>query len=241
MNSVRLTSSRPARPRTPPPQRVDVAGVRRDQIIEAAARIIATKGIQDLSLRAIEDETGMSRGQLTYYFKFKEDILLAVFDRMVRRMRERVGTPEDPCAGAGPDADGWDLIRALMTRIIGQPVPSDFAQLQYTFLAQTGHRDDFRERLASLYEDWRSDMAGGLAALNPPPAADPRLLASLVQAILHGVVMQLQADPTAFDRTQMLDLCLSILGGVLGRRNPGKRAKGGRSAANHVAEGRTGA
>jgi AcrR family transcriptional regulator len=216
---------------------VDVAGVRREQVVEAAARIIATQGIQDLSLSAIEAETGMSRGQLTYYFPFKEDILLAVFDRMVRRMRERVGTADDPCHGIEPEPDAWAFIRTLVTNIVTQPVPTDFTQLQYTFLAQTGHREDFRERIASLYEEWRSHMASGLAALEPPPAADPRLLASLVQAILHGVVMQLQADPNAFDRTRMLDLCLSFLAHALENPASAKRPKAGQSPSNHTREG----
>ena len=61
---------------------------------DEAAGVIAEQGIQNLSLSEIESRTGMSRGQLTYYFKAKEDILLAVFDRMVRRMRER------PCQAA---------------------------------------------------------------------------------------------------------------------------------------------
>lgn len=200
------------------PPRIDVAGVRRTQIVDAAARIIAGRGIQNLSLSAIEAETGMSRGQLTYYFKAKEDILLAVFDRMVRRMRERVGTADDPCRP--PGADAWARIRALLTTVLGQPVPADFTQLQYTFLAQTGHRDDFRERLASLYEEWRSHMAADLAGSEPLPAGDPRLAASLVQALIHGLVMQLQADPAAFDRTAMLELCLSVLDQMLNRPKP---------------------
>jgi len=191
--------------------------VRREQIVEAAARIIATQGIQNLSLSAIEAATGMSRGQLTYYFKAKEDILLAVFDRMVQRMRERVGSGDDPCRGIDPRTDAWEFVQTLMTNIISQPVPNDFTQLQYTFLAQTGHRTDFQQRLASLYEEWRTHMAAGLAALEPQPSADPRLLATLVQAMIHGLVMQLQADATAFDRTRILELCLSMLSQVVGR------------------------
>ncbi len=217
-------SSRRNGRKTAPPPRVDVARVRRDQIVEAAARIIATQGIQNLSLSAIEAETGMSRGQLTYYFKAKEDILLAVFDRTVRRMRERVGTADDPCHGAEQDLDAWALTQALLANILGRPVPTEFAQLQYTFLAQTGHREDFRERLALLYEEWRSHLAAGLDHLSPRPAGDPRLLASLVQALIHGLVMQMQADPAAFDRTRMLELCLSVLSQVLNRPKPGPPA-----------------
>ena len=196
------------------PPRVDVASVRREQIIEAAAQIIATQGIQHLSLSAIESETGMSRGQLTYYFKAKEEILLAVFDRTVRRMRDRVHGANAPCGPSGTP-DVWRLIRQLLTVVLEQPIESDFARLQYTFLAQPGPRDEFRKRLTSLYEEWRSNMAAGISRLNPPPYVDPRLLASLVQAMIHGLVMQLQADPAAFDRTGMLALCVRVLGDVL--------------------------
>jgi AcrR family transcriptional regulator len=210
--------------RPPKPPRIDVAAIRREQIVEAAAGVIAEQGIQNLSLSEIESRTGMSRGQLTYYFKAKEDILLAVFDRMVRRMRERVQSADHPCHAAGPDADAWQMTRGLLTTVLSQPVPADFTQLQFTFLAQTGHRDDFRQRLASLYEDWRAHMAGGMADLTPPVGADPRLLASLVQAVVHGLVMQLVADPAAFDRTRMLDLCVAVLGGALNRTADGPAA-----------------
>src|SRR5579871_4205070 len=64
----------------------DIAQLRRDQIMDAAEAIIAGQGIHRLSLGNIEERAGMSRGQLTYYFPTKESILLAVFDRMLRRM-----------------------------------------------------------------------------------------------------------------------------------------------------------
>ncbi|HLJ98002.1 MAG TPA: TetR/AcrR family transcriptional regulator, partial [Gemmataceae bacterium] len=83
-------------------QRIDIAKIRRDQIVEAAAAVIAEQGLQNLSLSEIEKKAGMSRGQLTYYFPAKEDILLAVFDRLVMLMTQRVGTP----AGQGCDQQG---------------------------------------------------------------------------------------------------------------------------------------
>jgi AcrR family transcriptional regulator len=52
--------------------RIDVASVRREQVVEAAVAVIAEQGIQNLSLSAIEQKAGMSRGQLTYYFPTKE-------------------------------------------------------------------------------------------------------------------------------------------------------------------------
>src|SRR5262245_66096898 len=73
--------------------RIDIASIRRDQIIEAAIAIIAEQGLHNLSLSEIEKRAGMSRGQLTYYFPTKEEILLAVFDRLLQLMYQRLGRP----------------------------------------------------------------------------------------------------------------------------------------------------
>ena len=59
----------------------------------AAVAVIAEQGLQNLSLSEIETKAGMSRGQLTYYFPTKEAILLAVFDRLVSLMVQRIGKP----------------------------------------------------------------------------------------------------------------------------------------------------
>jgi AcrR family transcriptional regulator len=208
--------------------RIDIAGIRREQIIEAATAIIAQQGLQNLSLSEIEKKAGMSRGQLTYYFPAKEDILLAVFDRLVVLMYERIGRP----AGHTCDQDsGWQWIEHLLDRLLGSPpVGPDFACLQYTFLSQISHREDFRRRLATLYETWRNNMAQGLSAdmAHRPAArrASPRALATLVQAILHGLSMQRAADPNAFDREEMLELCLDVLSTYLWNQpGPGKKSE----------------
>ena len=202
--------------------RIDIASVRRTQIVEAAVAVITEQGLQNLSLSEIEAKAGMSRGQLTYYFRTKEEILLAVFDYLVMLIHLRIGTPEGkPCNHE--DVQGaWPWIAHLFTALLAHPpVSPEFSCLQYTFLAQIAHREDFRQRLAMLYETWRSNMAQGFpedrkrgrTRRNVPP----RTMASLVQAILHGLTMQLAADPEAFDRHDMLNLCLDMLSSYLGR------------------------
>ena len=73
--------------------RVTIAEIRRTEIVDAAAAVIAEQGIQHLSLSEIEAKVGMSRGQLTYYYKTKEEILLAVFDRLLAMMCRRHDQP----------------------------------------------------------------------------------------------------------------------------------------------------
>jgi AcrR family transcriptional regulator len=222
--------------------RVDVGRVRREQIVEAAVAVIAEQGLPSLSLSEIEKRAGMSRGQLTYYFPAKEDILLAVFDRLLLMMHERVQAAHgDPCEHGGT---AWERLEQFLRWVLLQPpsVP-EFHALHYTFLSQIGHREDFRRRLAQLYEDWRAHMAAGFAKdLVPggeqnagggvrPPAVSPRTVASFVQALLHGLAMQRAADPGAYDRQEMLELCLDLLGTYF-RRDRGRQADGDPAGAN---------
>src|SRR5712691_3215347 len=99
--------------------RIDIASVRRTQIVEAAVAVITEQGLQNLSLSEIEKRAGMSRGQLTYYFKTKEEILLAVFDRLLERMCQQHAGPQadDPSAWL----PGWDeMVRSILEAILAQ-------------------------------------------------------------------------------------------------------------------------
>src|SRR5947209_2913295 len=145
--------------------RIDIASIRKEQIVEAAVAVIAEKGLPHLSLSEIETKAGMSRGQLTYYFKAKEDILLAVFDHVLQLMYQRLGRPPGVDDGPGCTPSGWELTGYLLEAMLTKPPLSpEFHCLQYTFLSQISHREDFRQRLATLYEEWRSGMSKGLAA-----------------------------------------------------------------------------
>src|SRR5438067_9779597 len=117
--------------------RIDVGAIRHEQIVEAAVSVITEQGLQNLSLSEIEKKAGMSRGQLTYYFPSKEDILLAVFDRLLQMMRRRAasGGEGGGCVFAG--LDGWGRVAALLRMILLEPPAfPEFHPLQYTFLSQ---------------------------------------------------------------------------------------------------------
>lgn len=223
-------------------RRVQIGALRREQIVDAAMGVIAEEGIQNLSLSAIEARARMSRGQLTYYFRTKEDILLAVFDRLLAMMHERARTDGDgPCRLQGV---GWERMRQFLTLFLLDPPPAElFHALQYTFLAQVGHRDDFRRRLADLYEEWRGHMAADVAEELARPrrrAASPRTFATLVQAILHGLAMQRVADPEAFDRTEVLALCLEMLESYLRPADgPDRPSRNGHAPTNRARRART--
>lgn len=195
----------------------EVARARREQIIAAAVEIITTQGLPSLSLSKIETRAGMRRGQLTYYFPTKEDILLAVFDRLLLLLYEQFSDGQNPNETRGfPNV--WECVQKMLTGVLHAPPQfgTEFHALQYTFLAQIAHRADFRERLASLYAEWRQGMAAHWQVTAKPAGpltnqVTGQTVASFVQALMHGLTVQLAADPHAFDRGEMLTLCVGVL------------------------------
>lgn len=63
---------------------------RRDEVLEAAASLFATKGYAATSIRDIASEVGMLSGSLYYHFASKEEILLETHARGVTQVTEAV-------------------------------------------------------------------------------------------------------------------------------------------------------
>src|SRR6188472_4105948 len=76
------------------PRIVDV-DVRRAELTDATARVIARSGIEAATMREIAAEAGWTTGALTHYFADKRELLLATFQssvaagRAARRLHDR--------------------------------------------------------------------------------------------------------------------------------------------------------
>jgi hypothetical protein len=144
-------------------------------------------------------------------------------------MQERAEAGADGICSFKDTPHGWGRVTAFLTWfLLNPPSLPEFHALQYTFLSQISHREDFRSRLASLYEEWRRrmtmDFAAAIGGVNGKKATSARTLATLVQAILHGLAMQRAADPDAYDKEEMLDLCLRLLNDhVMNRETAGPK------------------
>ena len=65
---------------------VKAAEERRNEILDAAERLFASRGFDSTSITDIQKEIGIDRGTLYYHFKSKEDIL----DGMIRRITQEL-------------------------------------------------------------------------------------------------------------------------------------------------------
>lgn len=65
---------------------VKEAEERKEEILDAAEKLFATKGFDNTSTGDILDAVGIARGTLYYHFKSKEEILDGVIERMTNRL-----------------------------------------------------------------------------------------------------------------------------------------------------------
>ncbi|MFZ5909160.1 MAG: TetR/AcrR family transcriptional regulator [Chloroflexota bacterium] len=63
----------------------NVSDERKDQIMNAAEEIFSKKGFSDARMDDIAEETGLSKGTLYLYFKSKDDLIVAILDRLFQR------------------------------------------------------------------------------------------------------------------------------------------------------------
>ena len=130
----------------------------RDQILDAAARLIHLRGYHGTSLDDVLRESGVGKGNFYYYFRSKEDLGFAIIDRVVERFLERTLEP----AFDDLTADPLDQVRAFLDRLLevqrqrncvgGCPMGNLACELSDV-------HEGFRQRLADIFERWRVMLA----------------------------------------------------------------------------------
>ncbi|HEX7212771.1 MAG TPA: TetR family transcriptional regulator C-terminal domain-containing protein [Methylomirabilota bacterium] len=164
----------------------------RDQILNAAARLMHVQGYQSTSLDDVLRESGVGKGNFYYYFKSKEDLGYAIIDRTTRAFVERSLGPAFADVEADPIAqiDGF-LDRVLdaqrQRNCVGGCVMGNLA------CELSDVHEGFRQRLAELFDIWRTHLADALLRGRRRGYlrgdADPSRLAHFLVAGLEGAIL----------------------------------------------------
>lgn len=90
-------------------------------ILDVSFRLFMEKGYEHTSIQDIIDHLGgLSKGAIYHHFKSKEDILIAVVDRMTAQSNEMLGTIRDRT-----DLSGRDKLKTIFKESISRPVQND--------------------------------------------------------------------------------------------------------------------
>jgi TetR/AcrR family transcriptional regulator, ethionamide resistance regulator len=83
-----VTKSWPSRRTAPAVRKGDV---RERQILDAAEKLLATRGYAHMTVADIAAASGITRGALYFYFASKQDVLTALVARTVQALQEKSG------------------------------------------------------------------------------------------------------------------------------------------------------
>ena len=169
-----------------PVARVDVRSIRRDQILAATERLAAQRGLAQTTFAEICREAEVSNGVLTYHFKDKDDLLLALLERVVQRWRSTLAPVADD------DRSVSERLSALVTEaeFVGE-TDREAVLLLLHYLSEAVSHPEVGERLRGMFE---AAHARNTAELAPDAACgavcrSPAAAASVVQCVLLGVLI----------------------------------------------------
>lgn len=161
-------------------------GANRARLIEAAYAVLAERGYEATSIKAVAQAAGVAPGLIHYYFASKEDLLAAVVEDAAERYAEEMRQLRESLPPAQALAAA---IAARKRRIETEP---DRERLRVELFALGVRHPALRPAVARVLATGRAGVAQMLAPTGQP--LDQTAAAALL-AMLDGVALQRLLDP----------------------------------------------
>ncbi|KAB2347980.1 TetR/AcrR family transcriptional regulator [Actinomadura rudentiformis] len=169
----------------------------REKLLKAARDCLHEKGYRRTTARDLTTAAGVSLAAIGYHFGSTEALLNAALHEAVQEWGERLECAL--AAGADAGASPAERFAAIWTQIISSfETDRPLWAAQAEVLVQAQHVAELRAPLTASMAEGRS----GLAEVFLPPKAEgniddtrARLVGSLCQTLLTGLVMQWLIDP----------------------------------------------
>jgi DNA-binding transcriptional regulator YbjK len=165
---------------------------RREQILEAALRIIGRSGRQAVTHRAVAEEAGVPLGSTTYYFDSRDDLLGQALEHVAASEVERY-------ARRGEELRTVKSADELADRLIDELVVAAQDRIayiaEYEIWLEAGRRPELREAAQSWCDAEQRSVALAMETLG---SSDPATDASLIVAAIDGLgerVLAREDDP----------------------------------------------
>jgi TetR/AcrR family transcriptional regulator, cholesterol catabolism regulator len=154
---------------------------RRGEMLDVAARFFSRHGFAGASIRDIASEVGVQPSSLYYFFKSKEDLFAAVYEKGVD---EIIAAVSKATAKAGTP---WARLEQAATGHLQALLSSDDYNTLVANIVPRGS-SDFDKRLIQHRDSYEKIFVDLIAALPLPPRTDRQLLRLTMLGALNGVV-----------------------------------------------------
>ena len=179
------------------PKAVDI-DERRQEITDAAARLIARAGIGAATMRDVAAEAGWTTGTVTHYFADKRELLVETLHAsLASRRRER------------PVREVLGPAAALRSSLAGAlPLDADSRQhwmVTVAFCAQAAGDEELGRVQRDAYREFRAHIAKLVEQLLGVDVTDAVATAERLIAFTDGIAMQALFDADSWPAVHQLD------------------------------------
>ncbi|MDV7141398.1 TetR family transcriptional regulator C-terminal domain-containing protein [Tropicimonas sp. TH_r6] len=190
---------------------------RRIELMEATLKVIASKGLEAASVRAISAEAGVTPGLIRHYFASKEDLVCAAYAHHMTVLLEACELALDEVQGTPVKRLAGFVQRTLAPPVVG----AQAVQLWAAFIEKIGHRPKLRRVHMDSYREFRQVLEGLIAAALTEQglvadAARVRQLAIAVNALLDGLWLEGSILPEQFSAEDLTRIGLQSVGDITG-------------------------
>ncbi|MFI0907842.1 TetR/AcrR family transcriptional regulator [Streptomyces sioyaensis] len=173
------------------------------QILEAAARLIARRGVRGLRVEEVSAEADVSTALIYYHFKGRAGLLRRTLEFINRRAVRYTDAALD-----ASDAPLTQLTEMLLLEFQDVPQVRENSAAWGELRATAVFDPDLRELLADATREWTDDLADLIrraqAAGTAGPGADPQAAAERLSALVEGLSERWLSGTTTLERAHEL-------------------------------------
>lgn len=178
---------------------------RRQQLLDAAIRVLGTRGLRQLTHRAVDAEAGLPLGSTSNNFRTRDALVHGALDRLVERETELWGRLAAP---AGKGTIDREAFTAAVARLIGELIgpAREVTLARYAIFHEAAFDRGLQQKIAENRErlaTWGVPIVAALGSAHP--ARDYRFLLD----VIDGLLLNQLAGPTPdYDPATTLRLAL---------------------------------
>ncbi len=195
-----------------PKLKPETLAARKTQILKAALVCFASRGYHQTSIDDIAQEAGLSKGGVYAHFDSKNELFLALFEEFTAEFE--LATVSITGSTAAQKLTG--LLESFISTMASEAF-KDTASLLITVWAQNIHNPELEQATAAQYMRFRQPLIEVLEegiANREFKAVNPVATASILLAVLDGLMVQARIDPAAIEWRVIAQTLNTLLSGL---------------------------
>ncbi len=192
--------------------------VRRRQILDAATECFYTKGYHGSSINDIVSASGMSKGNVYWYFTSKEEIFLAVLEEWSQKALADM--TEDIEESGRSIKKMLHLIINRMQSYLHEERSWVLAYLEFTIAAARNENGKVRQELERIFDKFKMNVMEILQASRESGEIanqdlDLESLSQVISLLYDSIMIQGLLRPEHFEMEKNLEMIIKMINGLI--------------------------